>query len=36
LIAKAGKNHNIGENLILPAAADIVSYMFGEIEAKNN
>lgn len=34
LIAKSGKNHTIGENLILPAAAEIVSCMFGEKEAK--
>jgi len=34
LIAKSGKNHTIGENLILPAAVEIVSCMFGEKEAK--
>jgi len=34
LIAKCGKNHTIGENLILPAALEIVSCMFGDKEAK--
>ncbi|KAL4125866.1 hypothetical protein QTP88_010103 [Uroleucon formosanum] len=34
LIAKYGKNHTIAENLILPAAVEIVSCMFGEKEAK--
>ncbi|CAH1114605.1 unnamed protein product [Psylliodes chrysocephalus] len=35
LIAKSGKIHTIGENLILPAALEIVSCMFGEKEAKS-
>lgn len=35
LIAKSGKNHTIGENLILPATLEIVSCMFGEKEAKS-
>ena len=30
LIAKAGKPHTIGENLILPAAKQIVEVMLGE------
>lgn len=34
LIAKSGKNHTIGENLILPAAVEIVSCMFGKKEGK--
>jgi len=34
LIAKSGKKHTIGDNLILPAAVEIVSCMFGEKEAK--
>lgn len=34
MIAKSGKNHTIGENIILPAAVEIVSCMFGEKEAK--
>lgn len=34
MIAKSGKNHTIGENLILPVAVEIVSCMFGEKKAK--
>ena len=34
LIVRAGKNRIIGENLILPAAAETVSCMFGEKGAK--
>lgn len=33
LIAKSGKNHTIGENLIIPSAIEIVSCMFGEKQA---
>ncbi|VVC38458.1 Hypothetical protein CINCED_3A000717 [Cinara cedri] len=29
-IARNGKNHTIGENLILPSIKDAVSCMFGE------
>lgn len=32
-IAKAGKNHTIGESLIIPAAEEIAFCMFGEKEA---
>lgn len=35
LIAKSGKNHTIGETLILPAALEIVSCIFGEKEANS-
>jgi hypothetical protein len=33
-IAKAGKPHTIGESLLLPAAKDMVSSVFGEKVAK--
>lgn len=33
MIAKSGKSHTIGEKLILPAAVEIVSCVFGEKEA---
>ena len=34
MIAKAGNNLTIGEGLVLPAAAEIVSCMFEEKETK--
>ena len=35
-IAKAGKPHSTGQNLILPVVKDIVKIMFGEKEAKQS